>query len=255
MGTHPIFESDFDCLTECNKMDFFEEILKDERRFLRSENIKKLGEFAEIIFSFAKDLENIYFGVKGKERKNEDGVLEVPKVEKYRDRANFRVKQIRKGYKSLKKKIIDESESKKVDAECQTDPDKAKIESTATTFAMYTQTDGKDSSDDEKILRTEFPQSSRGRTVASRGRGGFLRGTSRQDSSMMSGFDAQTKSDKDDPQNSRGDKSSLIFHDPVPEPKGTTPPPVPRIRRPFVKPADEFERYEHEVVKQTFESV
>lgn len=105
---------------ECNKMDFCEEILKDEKRFLRSENIKKLGEFAEIIFSFAKDLEHLYFGVKGKERRNSDGLLEVPDTEKYRNKAVSRITQIRRGYKSLKKRIADETETKRIDAECQT---------------------------------------------------------------------------------------------------------------------------------------
>ena len=149
-------------------MDFFEEILKDEKRYLRSENIKKLGEFAEMIFSFAKDLESLYFGVKGKERKNKDGVFEVPKTEKYRDRTNIRVKQIRKAYKSLKKRIIDETEAKKIHAECQTDPEKAKMSSAGTKFA-YTQTDKNDTSDDKKPLSAGSPKSSRGRVLASRG--------------------------------------------------------------------------------------
>lgn len=149
-------------------MDFFEEILRDEKRYLRSENIKKLGEFAEMIFSFAKDLESLYFGVKGKERKNKDGTFEVPETEKYRERAKIRVMQIRKGYKSLKKRIIDESEAKKIDAECQTDPEKAKISSADTKFA-YTQTDKNDTSDDEKPSSTGSPKFSRGRILASRG--------------------------------------------------------------------------------------
>jgi len=158
-------------------MDFFEEILKDEKRYLRSENIKKLGEFAEMIFSFAKDLEHLYFGVKGKERKNADGALEVPKVEKYRDRANFRIKQIRKGYKNLKTRIIDESEATKVDAECQTVPEKAKLNSVATSFATYTQTDKKDTSDEEKSLSTgsNYSKSRGGRILASRGNAFFQR--------------------------------------------------------------------------------
>jgi len=70
---------------------------------------------------------------------------------------------------------------------------------------------------------------------------------------MMSGFDGLAKSDKSDRPNSRGDKSSLVFHEPAPEPTQVAPPPVSRVRRPFVKPVEEFEKYKHEVVEQTFE--
>ena len=112
-------------------MDFFEEILKDEPRFLRVDNVKKIGEFAEMIFSLATDLDYLYFGVKGKERKNKNGEYIVPDVKKYREKVKFRQMQISKRYKVLKKKFLGE-ENQVTETECQTDRKTSSVGSSQT---------------------------------------------------------------------------------------------------------------------------
>ena len=81
-----------------------------------------------------------------------------------------------------------------------------------------------------------------------------MRGSSRLDSSSIIGFDAPSKkTDTLNRPNSAGDKSSLVFHDPQPEPKSTVPSAPRERRRPYVKAAeDQFEKYESEIVEQTF---
>lgn len=101
-------------------MDFFEEILKDEPRFLRVDTVKKVGEFAEMIFSLATDLDYLYYGVKGKERKNKLGEYVVPDVKKYREKVKFRQVQISKRYRILRKKFLGENEKQVTETDCQT---------------------------------------------------------------------------------------------------------------------------------------
>ncbi|CAG5084242.1 Oidioi.mRNA.OKI2018_I69.PAR.g10588.t1.cds [Oikopleura dioica] len=230
-----------------------------------------------MIFSLATDLDYLYFGVKGKERKNKNGEYVVPDVKKYREKVRFRQMQISKRYKVLRKKFLGE-EKQVTETECQTDRKTSSVGSSQTIITnailkgmieknepvevsgISTQTEVPESPFVQKpIGKTNFPSSTNARGRGrGRGRGGLYRPSSRLDSSNI-GFDKMESEVKKPEKAGRPDSnignSSLVFEEALPEPEKTVQE-NPAAKKRLIRPKDEeFERYEPEIIERTFTSL